>query len=59
MDHWVRANLIIPTTFGTHHQRLLWWCSVPTRMETLVVLSYWALSLILCAVSYYIFTPNL
>ncbi|KIV87953.1 hypothetical protein PV10_09231 [Exophiala mesophila] len=59
VNHWVRANLIIPTAFGTHHRRLLWWCNIPTRMETLVVLSYWFLNLVLCAVSYYIFTPNL
>ncbi|EXJ84251.1 hypothetical protein A1O3_04918 [Capronia epimyces CBS 606.96] len=57
--HWVRTNLIIPAAFGSHHQRLLWWCTVPTRMETVIVVSFWILNLVLCCVSYEIFVPNL
>lgn len=57
--HWVRANFIIPAAFGSHHQRLFWWCTIPTRMETTVVLAFWILNLVLCCVGYEIFWPNL
>lgn len=57
--HWIRTNLVIPAAFGSHHQRLLWWCTIPTRMETAIVVSFWILNLILCCVSYDVFWPNL
>lgn len=59
IHHWIRANLIIPAAFGSHHQRLLWWCNIPTRMETVIVTAFWILNLILCCISYDIFYPNL
>ncbi|KEF58795.1 uncharacterized protein A1O9_03638 [Exophiala aquamarina CBS 119918] len=58
-SHWVRTNLIVPAAFGSHHQRLYFWCTIPTRMETLVVVAFWILNLILCGVTYEIFYPNL
>lgn len=51
IHHWTRANLIIPAAFGSHHQRLYWWCTIPTRMETVIVCLFWILNLILCAAS--------
>lgn len=57
--HWVRTNLIVPAAFGSHHQRLYYWCTIPTRMETLVIGAFWVLNLILCGVTYEIFYPNL
>lgn len=57
--HWLRANLIIPAAFGSHHQRLYYWCTIPTRMETVIITLFWILNLILCCVSYEIFEPNL
>lgn len=57
--HWIRANLIIPAAFGSHHQRLYWWCSIPTRMETVVVGLFWLLNLVLCAISYGVFENNI
>ncbi|RVX68247.1 hypothetical protein B0A52_07250 [Exophiala mesophila] len=52
VHHWFRTNLIIPAAFGSHHQRLYYWCAIPTRMETLIVVMYWGLNIILCAISY-------
>ncbi len=57
--HWLRANFIVPATFGTHHRQLAWACSIPTRLETIVVTAYCVLSAILCAVSYEVFEHNL
>lgn len=57
-QHWIRTNLIIPATFGTYHQRLFWWCMIPTRIETIVVGLFWILNFVICCVSYEIFYPN-
>ncbi|KAE8441763.1 hypothetical protein EG329_004321 [Mollisiaceae sp. DMI_Dod_QoI] len=57
--HYVRANLIIPATFGSHHRQLLWSCSIPTRLESIIVLAYWALNIGLSCASYEIFWPNI
>lgn len=59
LSRWINTNLIIPTAFGTRHQRPRWACTIPTRMETLIVAAFWILNLILCCVTYEIFWPNL
>lgn len=46
------ANIITPAAFGTHHSRLLYWCTIPTRVELTVIVAYWILTLILVAVGY-------
>jgi len=56
---WTQTYLIIPAAFGSHHQRLLYACTIPTRAETIVVAAFWILSLILCCVTYDVFYPNL
>lgn len=38
---WIKINLIIPPAFASHHQRLLFWCTIPTRMETVVVTTFY------------------
>lgn len=59
VHHWFRANLIIPAAFGSHHQRLYYWCAIPTRMETIILALFWILNFVLCCVSYEIFERNL
>lgn len=54
---WIRTNLIIPPTFGSHHQRLLFWCTIPTRMEALVVTLFYLFTTYL-AVSHYRLISN-
>ncbi|KIW09798.1 hypothetical protein PV08_11899 [Exophiala spinifera] len=56
--HWFRANFIIPATFGSHHSRPVLWSTIPTRLETLVVVLFYILTFIMCCVSYYIIYPN-
>ncbi|ETI24659.1 hypothetical protein G647_04028 [Cladophialophora carrionii CBS 160.54] len=59
VHHWLRAHIIIPAAFGSHHTRPLLWSTIPTRMETIIVVAFWVMTFILCCVSYYIFSPNL
>ncbi|OJD11947.1 hypothetical protein AJ78_07380, partial [Emergomyces pasteurianus Ep9510] len=59
LHHWIRAYFIIPAAFGTHHQRLFYWCSIPTRVETIVIVIFYVLSLALTCVGHDIFKGNL
>lgn len=52
VHNWIRTHLIIPATFGSHRQQLVWWCTIPTRMEAVVIGSYYALSFTLSCSSY-------
>ncbi|KAF2083679.1 hypothetical protein K490DRAFT_51054 [Saccharata proteae CBS 121410] len=57
-SHWVGANLIVPRAFGSHGLKMDW-ATNPTRIEAVVVILYWALSIILCSVSYHSFTGDI
>lgn len=57
--HWMKTHLIIPAAIGTYHQRLLYWCSIPTRMEAIVIVLYYIISLVLGALAYDLFQGNL
>ncbi|OQV01412.1 hypothetical protein CLAIMM_06779 [Cladophialophora immunda] len=59
VHHWLRSNVIVPAAFGSHHNRPLFWSTIPTRMETIIVISFWLMTFILCCVGYHIFWPNL
>lgn len=57
--NWFDRNIVLAFTFGNHHQRKLWGCTIPTRMVSIVVGIYWILNLILCAVNIDAFAGNL
>ncbi|KAG5299756.1 ferric-chelate reductase [Histoplasma capsulatum G186AR] len=59
MQHWIRTYFIIPAAFGTHHQRLLYWCAIPTRAVAIVVVLFYVLSLIFTCVGHDVFRGNL
>lgn len=56
---WVRANLVIPTTFGTRHRQPVLLCTIPTRAETLVISLFWVVNIAICCATYELFFPNL
>ncbi|KAJ5156900.1 uncharacterized protein N7482_008000 [Penicillium canariense] len=57
--HWVRQKITIPATFNSYHQRPWFYCTIPTRLESIVVLSYMALNVILLSVTYDTFYPHI
>lgn len=57
--HWIRANLIIPGAFGTYDQRFSSWCTIPTRLATVVIVAFYFLVLVICCAPYEVFWPNL
>jgi ferric-chelate reductase len=56
---WIRSNLIVPAAFGSHHNRPVLWMTIPTRMETIIIVTFYVMNFILCCVGYKIFNPNL
>lgn len=58
-SHYFRTYISVPAAFGQYHQRLLWWCTIPTRWETIVVFSFWTLAVVLSCISYEPFTGNM
>lgn len=56
---WLQAHLILPAAFGNHHRRTVWACSIPTRLNTIIVVAFYVLNFVLCCVTYKIFYPNI
>lgn len=57
--HWLRKHVITPSAIGSQKQESWMGCTIPTRMESFVIYSFWVISLVLCAVDYRAFTGNL
>jgi ferric-chelate reductase len=57
--NFLRTNFIIPPAFGSYHQRLFYYCTIPTRMEAVPIVVYYAMSFLFVFLSYDIFEGNL
>jgi hypothetical protein len=57
--HWVRTFLIVPGALRPYRSRLFYWCSIPTRMETIVIGLYWSFSIISSSITYEAIDGNL
>ena len=58
VSKWCKTHLTLPSVFDDYHRRTLLGCTIPTRLEGLVLLSFWALNLILCCIDYRGFEGN-
>ena len=56
---WIQKHITLPAAFGYRHQQALGWCTVPTRIQSLMVLIFIAINAILCAVTYRAFDRNI
>ncbi|RFU79737.1 ferric-chelate reductase [Trichoderma arundinaceum] len=56
---WISKNLSTPSALPPYRRQLLFGCTIPTRIELFVVLSYWVVSFVLCCVNYRVFEGNL
>ncbi|KAJ5151218.1 uncharacterized protein N7482_010470 [Penicillium canariense] len=59
IHHWVQTNFIVPSAIGSYRRRLLFGCTIPTRMESLAVGSFWALVVALNVVGMDVFSESL
>ncbi|CAK7232407.1 hypothetical protein SCUCBS95973_008250 [Sporothrix curviconia] len=60
--HWIRTWFIIPAGFAPlseHHQRRVYWHTIPRRIDLLIVGAFWIVAIILSFVRYDTFTGNL
>ena len=48
----IQRHITLPAIFGYRHQQPLGWCTIPTRIQSLLVFAYVFLNLILCSVTY-------
>jgi hypothetical protein len=55
---WKRY-ITIPATFNNHCSQPIGWCTVPPRIQSLTIISFVALNIVLCTVDYRITDGNL
>lgn len=54
---WAK-HVILPATFGYRHIQPLGWCTIPTRLQSILVFVYFALNFIFCAIDWRLFPGN-
>ena len=57
---WLRQHVTLPATFGYTHVQSKWgFCTIPTRIQSILVLIYLILNILFCAVDYDVFPMNI
>ncbi|KAJ5592086.1 hypothetical protein N7537_008990 [Penicillium hordei] len=57
--HWIQTHLMIPAPLATTHGRHLLGFTFSTRVEALVVVGFWMISIVLSVVGYHTFPGNI
>ncbi len=57
-QRWIRRHVVLPAVFGYRHQQPLGWCTIPTRIQSLMLLSFIVVNVILSSVNYRAFENN-
>lgn len=55
---WFRLNLQVSPTFKRHHYQLYGWIFIPLRLQSITILSYIILQIVLAAVHYPIYDES-
>ena len=55
----VRRYITLPATFGYRHQQPFGWCTLPTRIQSLMIFLYIGINIILSSVKYTAFAHNI
>ena len=53
-----RKYLIVPALFGYRHQQPLGWCTIPTRLQSLLLFVFVIINVLVCSMSYQILPPK-
>jgi predicted ferric reductase len=56
---WMKCHLTIPATFGNRCSRPYGWCTIPPRIQSLTILIFVAMNVVLCTCSYELIDGNL
>ena len=54
-----RRFVIIPAFAGYQHQQPLGWCTIPTRLQSLTIFTFVIYNLLVCAIGYKAFLPDI
>ncbi|PYH96649.1 FRE family ferric-chelate reductase [Aspergillus ellipticus CBS 707.79] len=56
--HWVQTHLVVSSPLTAQGRRFFWW-TFPTRIEAIVAVLFWILSLALCTIGYRLVPGNI
>ena len=51
-------HILLPATFGYRHIQPWGWCTIPTRLQSILVFIFFALNFIFCATDWHLFPGN-
>jgi hypothetical protein len=55
----LKRYLIVPATFGYRRSQNIWWCTIPTRIQSITIGAFISVNIILCTCSYRVFPNNM
>lgn len=56
---WLRKYVITPSSLPPYHRQVVFGCTIPTRLQSIVIYAFWILNIVLCAIDYRGFKGNL
>ena len=56
---WIRRRLLLPATFGQHCQDPVGWCTIPPRLESMLLLVYLTMNIVFMFPGYDLFAGNI
>ncbi|KAL3477438.1 ferric reductase like transmembrane component-domain-containing protein [Aspergillus californicus] len=56
--NWIQTYFVVSTAIPSQGRQFLWW-TFSNRLEAIVTLGFWVLSIALCAISYPLFPENI
>ncbi|KAH8602445.1 ferric reductase like transmembrane component-domain-containing protein [Bisporella sp. PMI_857] len=58
MHTQIKRYVTVPATFGYIHAQNIWWCTIPTRIQSLTIAAFIIINVVLCSISYRVFKDN-
>ena len=58
VHNFLSKHILLPATFGYRHIQPWGWCTIPTRIQSILVFVFFALNFIFCAVDWHEFPGN-
>ena len=55
----VKKHVTVPATFGYTRSQNIWWCTIPTRIQSLTIAIFIVLNIAACSFGYTLFAGNM
>lgn len=56
---WLQRKFILPATFGHRCAQSIWWCTIPTRIQTLTLVAFTIINIVFSIHGYRLTSVNL